>query len=209
MDIDLCNAALDLLGLDPIADPALPRGRVEQAAVRQHIRLRGEVLEGNLWTACKKTATVEPEENGPEESVVPPGYTYVGLLPADYLGLWRASATDYTIMAVGEGEDARTRIAWCGDAVLRVLYSGDIPFARMNPPLKQVCASRLAARLAIVQTDRASDRKIHGDAAVADEMRAAARDALNQKEAPLFANGWDTANAGAGDDPFFNRGGSW
>ncbi|GIK50356.1 MAG: hypothetical protein BroJett013_30530 [Alphaproteobacteria bacterium] len=205
MDIDLCNAALDLLGLDPIADPARPRGRVESAAVRGCLRLRAEVLEGNLWTACKKAATLEPEAAGE----VPPGFSYVAVTPPDFLGLWKADAEAYTLMAIGEGESVRRRIAWRGGAAIRILYSGDIPFALMNPQLKQVCASRLAARLAIVQTERAADRKIHGDAAVADEMRAAARDALNQKEAPLFGSGFDTANAGVGDDPFFARRGSW
>lgn len=204
MDVDLCNAALELLGLDPMADPTKPRGRVEEAAARGHARLKQEVLESNRWTACEKVELVEPEENG----LVPPGYSYVGLLPADYLGLWRTDASDYTILAVGDGDATRTRIAWCGNAQLRILYSGDIPFARMNPLLKQTCAARLAARLAIVQTERASDRKIHGDAAMTDEMRAASRDALNRREQPLFTNGWDTANAGNGYDRS-NRGGSW
>lgn len=204
MDVDLCNAALTVMGLDPMADPAKPRGRVEQAAARMHLDIRREVLEANHWTACDKVAKVEAEEDG----AVPSGFSYVGLLPADWLGMWNTTATNFAVVVVGEGETARRRIAWVGDASVTVRYSADIPYALMNPLLKRAARDKLAAVLAIVQSEKPGDRKVHEDLAVASEMKCASRDALNRREDPLFASSWDAAN-NLGDPYGDPRRGSW
>lgn len=206
MDIDLCNAALTVMGLDPIADPARPRGRVETACVTQHLAIRRQVLEGSNWTACEKAAKLNPEAGG----IVPPGFAYVALLPDDYLGLWRASATNFSIVLVGDGAGARRRIAWDGDATIIIVYSADIPYVLMNPLLQKAARDALIAVLAPVNSEKMAERKAHADLAVASEMQCASRDALNRRQEPLFANGWDTANAGMEyGDPNLPRAGRW
>jgi len=191
MDVDLCNDALSVLGLDPMADPAQPRGRVEQAASRMHLKVRREVCESNHWSACDKVGKVTPEEDG----LVPPGFQYVGVLPADYIGLWDCSATKFAIVVVGEGEAARPRLAWCGDNSTILRYSADVPYAVMNPLLQKTCRDELAAVLAILQTEKAGDRKVHNDIAITTRIQSSARDALNRKETPLLTSNWDPANA--------------
>lgn len=205
MDVELCNAALINLGLDPMADPAKPHGRVEKAIVQMHLDVRAEVLEGNAWSACDSVARIEPEENG----LVPPGFSHVGLLPADYVGLWSSDASKLAIIKVGEGESARRRVAWCGAASVTIRYSANVPYAIMNPLLKKTCASKLAARVAHIQSDKPSDRKANEDLATQDEIKAAARDALNRHGAPLFHSRWDPLNAQASSDVFGERGGGW
>ena len=204
MDLDLCNAALALIACGPMADPERPNGRIEKAAALHCVQVRQEVCEANAWTHCDKTWRIEPETDG----IVPPGgsFTYVGVLPADCLGVWRTSLTHWAVVMTGDGEATRRRIAWSGDSVILVRGSADVPYRLMNPLLKRACASRLAALLAPIQSERASDRKIHSDAALADELRCASRDALNRQEEPLFNSRWDPANSGGGENP---RSGSW
>lgn len=206
MDLDLCNAALALLACGPMADPSRPNGRVEQAAARHCLQVRAEVCEAHAWSHCDKTWRLYPEADG----IVPPGggFTYVAVLPGDCLGVWKTSAPHWAVAMVGDGEETRRRIAWAGEAAILVRGSADVPYRVMNPLLRRACAAKLAALLAPIQSEKASDRKIHADLALADELRCAARDALNRQEAPLFNGRWDPANAG-GDVTSDPRGGSW
>src|SRR5262245_17718234 len=128
MDLDFINAALTIMGLEAMADPNNPIGRVQLAAKRMHLDVRREVLELNRWTSGNSVAKIEPETGG----LVPPDYAYVGLLPADYLGMWRADAAQLKVLTVGDTpETAQQRIAWCGDAAIVVDYQRDVPYAMM------------------------------------------------------------------------------
>lgn len=185
---DFINAALIVLGCDPVATASPAAGnKLERALFASADACRQELLQKQRWTAALKSASVSVETNAEP----PPGYTSVGALPADTLIVWDCSAADFTRMA-------ENRMAWCGAGPVRIVYGANIAYAKLDRLLQRACATRLAAQNAKVLTDRAADLKVYNELALQAEMAAASSDAVSRREAPLLGNNWspDTPNTG-------------